>query len=113
MSEKVSYNDFKKLNLRVGTVFKVEEHPDADKLFILHVDLGDDERRIVSGLKPQYEKKDLQGMQVILLTNIEPKMLRGVKSHGMLLAAVEKIDGKEKIGIITTNQHMEEGTKVF
>ncbi|MBR9677705.1 MAG: hypothetical protein GOU97_00180 [Nanoarchaeota archaeon] len=112
MGEKISYNDFKKLDLRVGTIFKVEDHPDADKLFVIHVDLGDEERKIVSGLKPQLKKDDLQGKQVVILTNLEPKMLRGVESHGMLLAAVEGTGENEKITLITTNQHAEEGTQV-
>ena len=89
----VTFDDWKKLDLRVGKVLEVEEHPNADKLFILKVDIGEENpKSIVSGLKSYYEIDELVGRKIIVFTNLKPAKFRGVESEGMLLAA-EK-DGK-------------------
>jgi len=78
------------LDLRVAKITQVERHPEADKLYIETVDLGGgEEREIVSGLVPYYEEEELLGRNIILAYNLKPAKLRGVKSHGMLLAAEE------------------------
>jgi len=76
------------LNLKVGTIVHVEDHPDADKLYVLQVDLGHETRQLVAGLRGIYKKQDLEGKQIIVVTNLEPKELRGVEGQGMLLAAM-------------------------
>lgn len=81
------FTEFKKVDMRVATVTRVDEHPDADKLYILTVDLGDEQRQLVAGLREKYTKGDLQGKQVIVVTNLQPRSLRGAQSEGMLLAA--------------------------
>lgn len=89
MSETVSIQDFAKLDLRVGQIKSAEEHPNADKLLVLKVDLGEDEpRQLVAGLKGHYEPDELVGCKIIVIANLEPAVLRGVESQGMLLAAV-------------------------
>ena len=89
----VTFDDWKKLDLRVGKVLEVEEHPNADKLFILKVDIGEENpKSIVSGLKSYYEIDELVRRKIIVFTNLKPAKFRGVESEGMLLAA-EK-DGK-------------------
>jgi methionyl-tRNA synthetase len=92
-----------KLNLQIGTIISVENHPDAEKLYILHVDLGSETRQLVAGLKGVCKKEELEGKQIVVLTNLEPKELRGVKSQGMLLAAENGIllspKGKVENGI--------------
>lgn len=88
MSDKISYDDFAKLDLRVGKIKFVEDHPNADKLFVMKVDLGEGEdRTIVAGLKKYYSKDDLLGKKAIFVANLEPVKLRGVESNGMILAA--------------------------
>ena len=83
----IPFSDFKKIDLRVGKVLSVEEHPNADKLYVLKVDLGSEgERQLVAGLKQYYEPDRLKGRQVVVVTNLEPATLRGVESQGMLLA---------------------------
>jgi len=83
----------KNLDLRVGKVLEVNDHPDADKLYILTVELGEDETRtLVAGLKNYYGKEELLGKNLIIVCNLKPAKLRGVVSRGMLLAA-----GKDKI----------------
>lgn len=75
------------LDLRVGEIAEVKDHPDADKLYVLKVDLGEEQRTLVAGLKPYYEKDELQGKKGIVVANLEPAKLRGIESEGMLLAA--------------------------
>ena len=78
---------FDKLQLRVAKIIKVERHPKADKLYIEHINLGDEQRVIVSGLVPYYTESELLGKKIIVITNLESANLRGVESNGMLLAA--------------------------
>lgn len=82
-------DDLKKLDLRVGKITEVEEHPNADKLYIARVDLGCEKRTLVAGLKPYYDKEDMQGKKIVVVCNLEPAKLRGVTSEGMMLAAQE------------------------
>ncbi len=83
----LSMKEFQKLDLRIGRVIAVEDHPNADKMYVIKVDLGKEQRQLVIGLKGIYSKEALQGKQVIVICNLEPKELRGVASEGMLLAA--------------------------
>jgi methionyl-tRNA synthetase len=93
--EKLSLKDimtetdpFSNLDLRVAKVVEVKDHPDADKLYVLQVDLGDiGERVLVAGMKPYYSKDELAGKNIVIVTNLKPATIRGVKSDGMLLAA--------------------------
>ncbi len=81
------FKEFEKVEMRVGTITDVKDHPDADKLYVLQVDLGTESRQLVAALRQKYKKEQLEGLQVIVVINLEPKMLRGANSHGMLLAA--------------------------
>jgi methionyl-tRNA synthetase len=84
----IGIEDFKKVSLRVGRVLEAAEHPNAQKLLVLKVDLGGgDVRQIVSGIKPWYAPADLVGKAVIVVANLRPATLRGVESRGMILAA--------------------------
>ncbi len=87
VNDMLPLEEFKKVEMRVGTVTSVRNHPAADKLYILEVDLGNETRQLVAGLKFKYRPQELEGKQVIVVTNLEEKELRGVLSHGMLLAA--------------------------
>jgi methionyl-tRNA synthetase len=82
-SVKTSFAD---LDLRVSKVIKVEQHPDAEKLYVIDLDVGDKKRTIVSGLVGHYTKEELIGKNIIVIVNLKPAKLRGVKSNGMLLA---------------------------
>ena len=88
--EEITLEDFEKLDLRVATIESVEDHPNADKLYILNLKLGQEKRTIVSGIKDYYKKEDLVGKQIIIVANLKPIKLRGVESKGMLLAAKDK-----------------------
>lgn len=91
----LSIDDFQKMELRTAKVLSCEEHPNADKLLVLKVDVGEEEpRQLVAGLKQWYQPDDLVGRDVVIVANLEPATLRGVQSNGMLLAAQ---DGDEVI----------------
>ena len=81
----ITFEDFKKIELKVGKILEVNDHPDADKLYILKVDTGE-ERTIIAGIKKGYSKEELVGKKIIVVCNLEEKELRGVLSQGMLLA---------------------------
>jgi len=91
--EKTEYQEepFSKLNLKVGKILTVKDHPDAEKLYILEVDMGESKRQLVAGMKTYYTKDELMGKHVVVLTNLKPAKLRGIESQGMILAA-EKDD---------------------
>ena len=82
--------DFRKLELRVGEIREVLDHPNADKLYIVKVELGDKPKQLVAGIKGSYKKEDVVGKQVVVVDNMEPALLRGVESQGMILAASDE-----------------------
>lgn len=108
MVETISFTEWQKLDLRVGTIKKAEDHPNADKLLVLEVDVGSENKKLVAGLKGHYDKKKLVGKKVIVFVNLEPAVLRGVKSEGMVLAAV---DG-DKVSLLCPDQNVENGVRI-
>ncbi|MBN2578445.1 MAG: hypothetical protein JXB10_05590 [Pirellulales bacterium] len=87
MKPTIAYDDFAKLDLRIATVLSARPHPNADKLMLLQVRFGEEEKQIIAGIRPHYQPEELAGRQVVVLVNLEEAMLRGEESHGMLLAA--------------------------
>ena len=80
--------DFEKLSLRVGVVVSAEDHPNADRLLVLKVDIGEaSPRQVVAGIKGSYQAADLVGKRVVLVANLKSAVLRGIESQGMVLAA--------------------------
>lgn len=82
----ISFEEFKKADLRIGKILSAEDHPNADKLYVLKIALGDGERQTVAGLRGHYTADELVGKLVVIVANLEPATLRGVESRGMLLA---------------------------
>lgn len=83
----ISIEDFAKLNLRTATIKEVRDHPEADRLYLITVDLGGEERTLVAGIKQSYSPEELTGKQVVVVENLQPAKIRGVESRGMILAA--------------------------
>lgn len=84
----ISIEEFQRLALRLGVVTAAQDHPNADRLLVLTVDVGDGPpRQIVAGIKGFYEASALVGKAVVVVTNLKPATLRGVESQGMILAA--------------------------
>ena len=85
----IGIDHFRQIELKVGTVRAAEPHPNADRLLVLRVDVGGEERQLVAGIRAFYEPADLIGRQVVVVANLEPAKLRGVESQGMVLAATD------------------------
>ena len=110
MTDTLSIQDFSRLDLRVGRITEVADHPNADKLYVMQCDLGPDlgTRQLVAGLKPYMPPEALKDKLVVVVANLEPATLRGQKSEGMLLAAQ---DG-QKVVILTTAEAAAPGSKI-
>ena len=106
----IQYDDFAKLDLRVGTVIEAAPHPNADKLLVLQVDLGDQKRQIVAGIRGYYEPAALVGRQVVVVANLAPRAMRGLESQGMLLAASNA--DRSAVIFVTPERPIAPGSKV-
>lgn len=98
------------LDLKVGKVLEAKEHPDADKLTVMQVDLGTEKRQIVAGVKGHYSLDELKDKNLIIVTNLKYAKLRGIESQGMLLAGVE--EGEKQIGLLTVKES-NQGDKAY
>ena len=88
--EIITFEDWSKLDLRVGQIIEVEDIESADKLYKLTVDIGKESSKTVcAGLKPYYSKEELKNKIIILFVNLAPRKIRGIESQGMILAAVK------------------------
>ena len=92
----IVYDDFAKLDLRVGTVSACEKVEKADKLLKLTIDLDTETRTIVSGIALHYKAEEMVGKQVVVVTNLAPRKMKGIESQGMILTAEDK-DGKLRL----------------
>ncbi len=108
--ETVSFEDFTKIKMRVGRIVEATDHPNADKLLVLKVDLGNEQRQVCAGLKGYYNAADLVGTNIIVVTNLPPRKMRGIDSQGMLLAACTP-DYAEVI-LLTTREPIAPGSAV-
>lgn len=90
MSEKISYEEFRKVELRAATILLVEDIAGKDKLYKLLIDLGSEKRIIIAGIKQAYSKEELVGRQIVVVANLLPAKIAGIESNGMMLAAGEQ-----------------------
>ena len=108
MADMISLEEFGRVDLRMATVKTAEVHPKANKLLVLRVDLGGEERQLVAGIRAQYRPEDLVGRQVVVVANLAPAKLRGIESRGMVLAAV---DG-ERVVLLRSDEAVAPGSQV-
>ncbi len=108
MSEEVSFKEFKRLDIRIGTVTEVERVSGSDKLYRMQVDIGDETRQIVTGLVDWYKEEELRGKVIAVLMNLKPAKIFGQWSYGMLLAA-EKGEG---LSLLTVDREIPNGARV-
>jgi methionine--tRNA ligase beta chain len=104
----ITFEEFKKLELRVAKIIEVKDHPDAEKLYVIDIDLGDKSKQIVAGIRSSYKKEELVGKQIVVVDNLEPALLRGVESQGMLLACQDD----QGICIVTPEREVKLGSIV-
>ena len=98
----IEYDDFDKLDLRVGTILKAEKHPKADKLLVFQVKMGTEIRQIISGVAQFHKPEDCVGQKVVIVANLKPRKLRGLESKGMILFADNEVDGETRYEFVET-----------
>ena len=108
----ITYDDFVKLDLRIAKVLEVRDHPNADKLICLTIDLGGEQRQIIAGLKGHYCPEELLGKEIVVVTNLQPRKMRGLESHGMLLAAAFGEGDEQKVIVLTPDKPTPAGAGV-
>ena len=106
LKPEIEFDDFDKIDLRVGKIIKAEKHPKADRLLVFQVKMGTETRQVISGVSEYFKPEEMVGKKVIVVANLKPRALRGMESKGMLLFA----DNGERIEIVTTDA--EDGNSV-
>ena len=104
----ISIDQFRNVELKIATIKSAEPHPNADKLMVLQIDLGTEQRQILAGIRNHYTPEELLGRQIVVVANLEPAKLRGLESQGMLLAASDE----GRIIILTPDKSVQPGAKV-
>jgi methionyl-tRNA synthetase len=108
-SEKISIQDFAKVQLKVAVIAEAKPHPNADKLLVLQVDTGTEKKQIVAGIARHYTPEQLIGKKIVIVDNLSPALLRGEPSNGMLLAAS---DGQGALTLVTPENPIAPGATV-
>lgn len=107
MSGKVKFEDFQKMDMRVGRVLSAEKLPGSDKLLKLTVDVGERQITLAAGIAQHYAAESLAGRSVIVLVNLEPRTIRGIESQGMLLVA-----DAAQMALLAADKDVPAGTRV-
>lgn len=106
----ITIEEFQKLELRVATVLTAERVSGAEKLLKLQIDLGSEQRQLVAGIAQHYTPEELVGKQIVVVTNLQPAVIRGVESNGMLLAA--GTEDQSQLAIATPQKPVPNGSRV-
>jgi methionyl-tRNA synthetase len=104
----ITFDEFKRIEIKTAKILDVRDHPDADRLYIVDVDLGSEKRQVVAGIKKHYTPQELIGKDVAVIVNLQPAMIRGVESNGMLLAASDS----EMLSILTLDKSLPSGSTI-
>ncbi len=104
----ITYEDFKKLEIRTARVLDAREHPSADRLYILDIDIGTENRQIVAGIRGHYNAQELIGKNIVVIINLEPVTIRGIESNGMLLAA----SGSDVLSVLMPDKDVLPGLEI-
>lgn len=107
-SEIVSIREFKRLDIRTGTVKEIEQIPGSDKLYKLQVDMGDHTRQIITGLVEYYNAEEIKGKVICVICNLKPAKIFGNESNGMLLTA----EKEGKLALLTTERSIPNGSRI-
>lgn len=104
----ISIDAFRQLDLRIATIISAEPHPNADRLLVLQIDVGTEQRQICAGIRNQYNLDELVGRQIVVVANLETAKLRGVESQGMLLAASDD----DRVILLMPEKRVAPGAKI-
>jgi len=107
------FADFRRIDIRVGTVVEVGDHPEAEKLYVLKVDLGEEQpRQIVTNIKPLYPREQMENRRLLIISNLKPAKFRGVKSEGMLMALDDEEQGGDALLLLKPSADVPNGTQI-
>ncbi len=106
----VEFKDWEKIDLRVGEIIEVDEIEKADKLYKLKINIGSENKIVCAGIKQYYSKEELLNKKIILFVNLKPRILRGIESQGMILAASN--ENSSKIVLISPEKDIEAGSRI-
>lgn len=101
LKPEIEFDDFDKIDFRVGTILSAEKHPKADKLLVFQVKMGTETRQIISGVAKQFTPEECVGRKVVVVANLKPRKLRGLESNGMIMFADDVKDGKETLTFVS------------
>ena len=101
LKPEIEFDDFDKIDFRVGTILSAEKHPKADKLLVFQVKMGTETRQIISGVAKHFTPEECVGRKVVVVANLKPRKLRGLKSNGMIMFADDVKDGKETLAFVS------------
>ena len=104
----ISIEDFKNIDLRVAKILEAEKIENSDNLLKLTLDLGNETRQIISGIAQYYKPQDLINKEIVMVYNLEPRIIKGIESQGMLLAAKDE----NNLGLLTLDREIKPGTKI-
>lgn len=104
----ISYEDFQKLEIKIAEIESVTPHPNADRLYVLGIKVGEIHKTIVAGIRAYYTEEELKGKKIVIIDNLQPAIIRGVESNGMLLAASDS----NTLSLIVPERSIPNGTKV-
>ncbi len=103
-----SYEDFQKLEIKTALIETVTPHPNADRLYVLGIKVGEVRKQIVAGIRAHYTEDQLKGKQIVIIDNLDPAVIRGVESQGMLLAASDPT----MLTVLVPDRLIPDGSKV-
>ena len=101
LKPEIEFDDFDKIDFRVGTILSAEKHPKADKLLVFQVKMGTETRQIISGVAKHFTPEECVGRKVVVVANLKPRKLRGLESNGMIMFADDEKDGKETLAFVS------------
>ncbi|OGW81762.1 MAG: methionine--tRNA ligase subunit beta [Omnitrophica bacterium RIFCSPLOWO2_12_FULL_44_17] len=104
----VTFVEFQNLDIRTAKILEVIPHPNADRLYVLKIEVGEEQKQLVAGIRKWYTPEELIGKMIVIINNLEPATIRGVESQGMLLAAGDD----ERVVILTTEREIKSGARI-
>ncbi len=104
----ITIDEFKKVELIIAQIKEVKEHPNADRLYVLKIDTGKEEKQLVAGIRKSYSPEQLVGRRVVVVNNLQPAVIRGEESHGMVLA----VSDDQGIALLSVDREMPLGSIV-
>lgn len=104
----ITFEDFKKMECIVAQIKEAEEHPNADRLYVLKVDTGSEIKQLVAGIRASYTKEELIGRRVVMINNLEPAVIRGQESQGMILA----VGDEQGTSLLTSDREVPLGSRI-